>query len=258
MERKKTKPIVNNTFYDTLHEQWYEGQNHPIALLRAENAARNPWILETITELVGKNKKVLDLGCGGGLLSNTLAQAGHEVTGIDLSMNSLREAQVRDTTQSVTYLCRAAEELPFEKNSFDVVTAMDLLEHVDHPKAVLEEAGRVLKSNGLFFFHTFNRNFLSYLMVIKGVDWCVPNAPKDMHLYSHFITPKELEHYCKEANLTVEKMQGLHPDLLHSSFWKCLFLKTIAKDFRFIFSKSLATGYVGFAKKMGHKNGPES
>ncbi|MBY0528803.1 MAG: bifunctional 2-polyprenyl-6-hydroxyphenol methylase/3-demethylubiquinol 3-O-methyltransferase UbiG [Rhabdochlamydiaceae bacterium] len=256
MERKKNKPIVNNTFYDTLHEQWYEGQNHPIALLRAENATRNPWILETIAEHVGMNKKVLDLGCGGGLLSNTLALAGHEVTGIDLSMNSLREAQVRDTTQSVTYLCRAAEDLPFENNSFDIVAAMDLLEHVDDPKTVIQEVGRVLKPNGLFFFHTFNRNFLSYLMVIKGIDWCVPNAPKDMHLYSHFITPRELTQQCKEVNLTVEKMLGLHPDLFHSSFWKCFLLKKIAKDFRFVFSNSLATGYVGFAKKTGQNIGP--
>jgi 2-polyprenyl-6-hydroxyphenyl methylase/3-demethylubiquinone-9 3-methyltransferase len=247
MERKP--PLINNAFYDHLQEGWYEAHNHPIALLRAENAVRNPWVLSTINEKLGKKKKILDIGCGAGFLSNTLALAEHEVTGIDLSINSLREAELRDQTKSVKYLYRSADKLPFKSNTFDVICAMDFLEHVENPAEIIKGASHILKPGGLFFFHTFNRNLLSWLIVIKGVEWCVPNTPKNMHLYSLFIKPKELQEFCKEASLQVESLQGLRPNLIHSSFWKSFFTRKIAEDFPFIFTPSTLTGYVGFARK---------
>jgi 2-polyprenyl-6-hydroxyphenyl methylase/3-demethylubiquinone-9 3-methyltransferase len=250
MERKKTKLLVNNEFYDTLHEKWYEADNHPIALLRAENAIRNPWIQQTIEEKLGLNQTVLDLGCGAGLLTNALAVGGHEVTGVDLSINSLREAELRDATRSVKYLYRSAEQLPFKSETFDVVCAMDFLEHIPSPQLIVQEASRVLKKGGLFFFHTFNRNFLSWLIVIKGVEWFVPNTPKNMHLYSHFIKPEELEKICAQSGLAIEHMQGLRPDLVHRAFWKSFFTRTVTKDFPFRFTRSLKTGYLGFALKI--------
>ncbi len=249
MERKKTKLLVNNDFYDTLHEKWYEADNHPIALLRAENTIRNPWIQRMIEEQSGLNRTILDLGCGAGLLANALALNGHEVTGVDLSINSLREAELRDTTKSVKYLYRSAEQLPFKEGTFDVVCAMDFLEHVPSPENIIREASRVLKPGGLFFFHTFNRNFLSWLIVIKGVEWFVPNTPKNMHLYSHFIKPKELQAFCAKSGLCVEQIQGLRPDLARSAFWKSFFARKVTKDFQFVFTRSLQTGYLGFARK---------
>lgn len=250
MERKTDKrPLINNDFYDTLHERWYETHDHPIALLRAENLIRNPWILSTIAERVGLGKKVLDLGCGAGFLTNALALAGHEVTGVDLSINSLREAERRDKTKSVTYLYRGAENLPFLEATFDVVCAMDFLEHVENPSVIIQEAARVLKPGGLFFSHTFNRTFLSWLIVIKGVEWCVPNTPKNMHLHSLFIKPHELQSYCNQAGLQVEIMQGLRPDLKSPALWKSFLMRTVAKDFRFVFTPSLKTGYMGLFVK---------
>lgn len=247
METKQQ--VINNKFYDDLHDAWYEEEHHPIALLRAENAVRNPWILKTIQDYKNEACKILDIGCGGGLLSNELARAGHPVTGIDISQTSLDQAKKRDSTGTVNYICCDAAKLPFEKESFDVVCAMDFLEHVEEPEKVVQEASRVLKPGGLFFFHTFNRNFLSYLLVIKCVEWLIPNVPKRMHVYKLFIRPDELKTYCYKADLLIQSVQGLMPDLKHSSFWKSFFQRKVVPDFRFSFTPSVKVGYVGFALK---------
>ncbi len=237
--------LINNDFYEDLGDDWYEADDHPIALLRAENAVRVPWIIQEI----GSQKKVLDVGCGAGILTNALAKAGHHVYGIDLSPKSLEVAKQRDSTKSVEYFQANAYKLPFEELSFDVVCAMDVLEHVEEPHLLIQEAARVLKPNGLFFFHTFNRNFLSFLMIIKGVEWCVPNAPKNMHVYPLFIKPCELKGLLLKERLQWMKMQGFRPKILSWSFVKMLMRKKIPKNFGFCFSKSLATGYCGYAKK---------
>ena len=244
MERKKT---INNAFYDSLDAMWHTAQNHPIALLRAENNVRNPWILQTIYQKKQTASQILDIGCGAGLLSHALAEKGHFVTGIDLSLGSLKVAKRQNT--GATFLMAPAENIPFPDSYFDVVCAMDLLEHVNDPNQVIQEASRVLKPGGLFFFHTFNRNWLSYLIIIKGVEWFVQNAPANMHVYSLFIKPKELTQMLTHSNLTLENIQGLIPNAKTKAFWNMILFKTIDKDFQFKFSKSPHTGYVGFAKK---------
>ncbi len=243
MERKTA--VINNAFYEELDERWYTDDAHPIALLRKENETRNPWIESVIHK---QRQVVLDIGCGAGFLSNDLAKAGHRVTGIDLSASSLRLAETMDATQSARYIRADAEQLPFEDESFDVVTAMDLLEHVDRPERVIAEASRVLKKGGLFFFHTFNRNWLSWLIVIKGVEWCVPNTPKNIHVYRMFIKPQELTGWCQQYSLKVQEMKGLRPQLSFP-FWTSIVKRKVDERVRFLFSSSLTTGYVGFAEK---------
>lgn len=246
MEKQNT---VNNTFYDSLNSLWHSGNAHPIALLRAENSLRNPWIRTILENRIGKKCTILDIGCGGGLLTNTLAKAGHAVFGIDLSENSLEMGRQKDDTASVTYLQASAEALPFPDETFDVVCAMDLLEHVEDPALVIAEAGRVLKKNGLFFFHTFNRTFLSWLMVIKGVEWCVRDTPPHMHLYNFFITPDEIKEMCFAKQMKVEKIVGMIPDMKSIAFWKMVLLREVPDNFRFHFTSSLKTGYTGYAVK---------
>lgn len=245
MERQAGTKTINNDFYEDLAEGWYTATDHPIALLRAENEVRVPWIIEQI----GKNKTVLDIGCGAGILTNALAQAGHEVHGIDLSPKSLEVAAQYDKTGKVTYQVANAYCLPYKEKTFDVVCAMDVLEHVEDPELLISEASRVLKPGGLFFFHTFNRNFLSYLVVIKGVEWCVPNAPKNMHVYPLFIKPEELSEMFERKNLSIEKIHGFRPKIFTRAFVQMLFSRKVPKEFGFCFSKSLQTGYCGFAKK---------
>ncbi|MCI0381914.1 MAG: bifunctional 2-polyprenyl-6-hydroxyphenol methylase/3-demethylubiquinol 3-O-methyltransferase UbiG [Chlamydiae bacterium] len=251
MERRKVKTIpINNAFYDDLNEKWHTSKDHPVALLRAENELRNPWINRIINEKIATLCKILDVGCGGGFLTNYLALKAHEVHGVDLSEKSLEIARKKDTTQSVCYLRASAYDLPYKDGSFDVICAMDLLEHVEKPAIVIKEAARLLKKNGLFFFHTFNRNIMSYFMVIKGVEWCFFNPPDRMHVYPLFLKPQELSEMCENVGLRVEQFLGVRPDFKHSAFWKMLLTRKVEPDFQFTFTPSLATGYSGYAIKV--------
>lgn len=245
MERQTRSQTINNDFYDELAEGWYTATNHPIALLRAENAVRVPWIINQI----GSHKTVLDIGCGAGILTNALAKEGHTVFGIDLSAKSLEIAEQYDQTKKVTYQVANAYSLPYPDKSFDVVCAMDVLEHVEEPRLLISEASRVLVPGGLFFFHTFNRNPLSYLLIIKGVDWCVPNAPKNMHVYPLFIKPQELAEFCEEQDLQILQLHGFRPQIFSRAFLKMVFTRKVPNNFSFCFSKSLATGYCGCSQK---------
>lgn len=245
----RNQAIINNAFYEELREGWYTAVDHPIALLRAENAVRAPWVGQLLQEYFRDSANVLDVGCGAGFLSNYLAREKHQVTGIDLSQSSLEVAKQYDSTSSVKYLHADAYQLPFANACFDVVCAMDILEHVEQPARLIQEASRVLKPGGLFFFHTFNRTWLSRLIVIKGVDWLVPNAPKHMHVYDLFITPEELKVLCQKGRFQVELLSGFMPDIWTKAFWSSLFTRKVNANLRFKFVDSLLTGYCGFAIK---------
>ncbi len=239
---------INNAFYDELDEKWLDSTDHPIALLRAENALRNPWIQEVLVKTFSYPCKVLDVGCGGGHLTNYLAKKGHLVSGVDLSEQSLAIAKKCDETKSVEYKRATGYELPYPDGIFDAVCAMDLLEHVEKPTQVVAEASRVLKKGGLFFFHTVNRNLLSYFMVIKGVEWCFANAPQNIHVYPLFIKPAELKEICASQELRVIEIRGIRPDFSNSAFWKMVLTKKVNKDFRYVFTSSLKTGYLGYSQ----------
>lgn len=244
MERE----VINNAFYDELGEKWYEGGDHPIALLRAENEARIPWVSQQLVHHFGAVKtRLLDLGCGAGLLANQLAREGHHVTGVDLSAPSLEIAKRHDTTHTVEYQMANLYDLPFAPASFDVITAMDVLEHIEDPSLAIKNVGRLLKPKGLFFFHTFNRTFLSWLFAVKGVSWC-KNSPKDLHLYRLFIRPSELQHSLAEQQMEVVRMHGLAP-IFNRAFLRLLLTREVHNGFRFRLTDSLRCGYLGYAIK---------
>ncbi len=241
---------VNNDIYNLYGNRWYEADDDPIALLRAESKTKTPWILEKISQhgLLSASTKVLDVGCGAGFLSNELAKQNLQVTGVDLSPDSLRVAAEYDVTKKVHYQTADAYRLPFADQSFDVVTSLDFLEHVDRPADVIKEFSRVLKPNGLFIFHTFNRNLLAYLIIIKFVVWFVKNTPKDMHVLHLFIKPAELKTYCLQAGLLPENMVGIKP-VFSSIPIQNIFSGLVPKSLRFKLTKSLALSYLGSAVK---------
>lgn len=239
---------VNNSFYETYGDRWYTAYDDPIALLRAENKAKFPWIVQHMNTHLGAGASVLDVGCGGGFLSNDLARAGFRVTGIDLSKESLKIAEAYDETHSVKYEVADAFALPYPNETFDSVTAMDFLEHIDDPQKVIKELSRVLKPGGLFFFHTFNRGPVSWLVVIKMVEWLVKNTPKNMHVIHLFIKPKELENYCHSAGMRVLAMTGIRP-VLSSINLKSLFTGVVSEKMRFTLTGSKMISYMGVAMK---------
>lgn len=246
---KQRSDQVNNDLYHELGERWYHAKDDPVALLRAESRTRNPWVVDEIKKSFS-SAKVLDIGCGAGILANELAKQGMNVVGIDASKESLEIARKYDTTKQVQYQIGDANHLPFESDSFDIVCAMDFLEHVEDPAHIVSEASRVLRMDGLFFFHTFNRNFIAWLIGIKGVEWFVKNTPPNLHSYRYFIKPSELALMCEQRGLAVQKILGLEPVIASRAFVKLLVTGTVEDDFRFRFSNTKLIGYTGIAKKI--------
>jgi 2-polyprenyl-6-hydroxyphenyl methylase/3-demethylubiquinone-9 3-methyltransferase len=246
----KAQRPVNNDIYAKLGDRWYEADDDPVALLRAEAALRNPWVAEQIAENLGPSPcSVLDIGCGGGFLANYLAGVGHRVTGLDADSSSLAVAADHDKTATVAYACADARSLPYADGSFQVVCAMDFLEHIDEPEQVIAEAARVLAPGGLFFFHTFNRNWLAWLVVIKGVEWFVKNTPVDMHVLRLFLKPDEVTAMCRSHGLTPITVVGSRPKL-GAPFWTMLRTRVVPRDFAFTFTRGTRLGYSGYARKL--------
>jgi 2-polyprenyl-6-hydroxyphenyl methylase/3-demethylubiquinone-9 3-methyltransferase len=240
---------INNDWYAELGHRWYTAEDTPIALLRAEARHRNPWIADEIARTFGGAPvRVLDLGCGAGFLSNDLAARGHRVTSLDPTLENLAVARLHDATHSVAYEAGDARALPYPDGSFDVVCAMDLLEHVEEPDRVIAEAGRVLAPGGLFFFHTFNRTWQSKWIVIKGVEWFVRNTPRDLHVLDLFLRPDEVTAMCRNHGLAPLVMRGSRP-CFGWALWRMVLTGRVGEDFAFTFTDSTTLGYTGAARR---------
>jgi 2-polyprenyl-6-hydroxyphenyl methylase / 3-demethylubiquinone-9 3-methyltransferase len=243
------KKLINNELYKSLGEKWYHGNDY-IGLLRSEAKTRNPWIMGHIQKHCHGNIEVLDIGCGGGLLSNDLSKMNYSVTGVDIHEEVLQVARNYDQYKRVKYIKANALDLPFHDGTFDVVCAMDFLEHVEDYQHALREGVRVLKKNGLFFFHTFNRNIFSWAFVIKGMELFVKSTPKNLHVYHLFIKPNELTEYLSKLGCQGMELSGLSPKIFSKSFFNLIRNGVVDKEFIFRINSSLLTGYIGYVKKI--------
>jgi 2-polyprenyl-6-hydroxyphenyl methylase/3-demethylubiquinone-9 3-methyltransferase len=240
---------VNNDVYLALGDRWYDAADDPVALLRAQASLHVPWVSAQLERAFPSGScRVLDVGCGGGFIANGLALHGHEVVGVDVAESALEVAARHDGTRSVRYVRGSAESLPFSDGSFDAACAMDFFEHVDALDPVLAEIARVLVPGGRLFFHTFNRNILSFLVVIKGVEWFVRNVPRDMHLLRSFVKPGELRAACAARGMVVSDLFGCEPRLSWA-FARMLATGIVPPDFSFQFTRRTWTGYTGVAVK---------
>jgi 2-polyprenyl-6-hydroxyphenyl methylase/3-demethylubiquinone-9 3-methyltransferase len=242
-------PPVNNAIYETLGARWYDANDDPVALLRAESKLRNPWVAQQITNAFGPGpQRMLDVGCGAGFLSNYLAHLGHYVTGLDAAPGTLSVAQNHDHTHTARYDTGDALALPYADNSFDVVCAMDFLEHVEEPGRAIAQIARVLAPSGLFLFHTFNRNLLAWLVVIKGVEWFVRNTPEDMHVLHLFLKPAEIWSMCQSHGMSPVRLVGSRPRI-DAAFFRMLRTGIVPDDFSFTHTASTLIAFTGSARK---------
>ncbi len=195
--------------FSALAHRWWDLDGE-FGTLHQINPLRLDWI-DRISPL--KGTRVLDVGCGGGILADAMARRGAQVLGIDLAEKSLKVAQLHALeaqTPSVDYRAVAAEDLAAQSpGAFDVVTCMEMLEHVPDPASVVQACAALAKPGGWVFFSTINRNPKSFAMAIVGAEYVLGLVPRGTHEYARLIRPSELMRYCRNAGLDVVSSSGL-------------------------------------------------
>jgi 2-polyprenyl-6-hydroxyphenyl methylase/3-demethylubiquinone-9 3-methyltransferase len=195
--------------FSALASRWWDPDSE-FKPLHAINPLRLDWILSYTGSLAGK--QVLDVGCGGGILSESLAQSGAEVTGIDLAERSLKIARLHSLESGVPvkYEMISAEDMADQHpGRFDVVTCMEMLDHVPDPGSIIAACAKLVKPGGWVFFSTLNRNPKSFLFAIVGAEYLLRLIPKGTHSYEGFIKPSELISSARRSGLDALALKGL-------------------------------------------------
>jgi 2-polyprenyl-6-hydroxyphenyl methylase/3-demethylubiquinone-9 3-methyltransferase len=203
--------------FDRTAQRWWDpaGEFRPLHVL---NPVRLAYVIERSGGLRGK--RVLDIGCGGGLLSEAMALTGAQVTGIDLAPATVEVAQLHALSSNlqINYVRQSAEEhAALITEPYDVVVCMEMLEHVPEPLSVLRAIRSLLRPQGHAFVSTLNRNAKAFLLAIVGAEYVLNLLAKGTHTYERFIKPAELARWARSANLNVEDIAGLHYDPLAQS-----------------------------------------
>jgi 2-polyprenyl-6-hydroxyphenyl methylase/3-demethylubiquinone-9 3-methyltransferase len=200
-------PLEIQKFSELAHRWW--DPTSEFRPLHEINPLRLEWI-NALAPLAGK--RVLDVGCGGGILAEAIAKKGANVKGIDLSEKALKVAELHslESEVQVSYELIAAEALAArEAGQYDVVTCMEMLEHVPDPSAIVQACATLVKPGGRLFFSTLNRNPKSYLFAIIGAEYMLRLLPRGTHDYAKFIKPAELSQFARNANLEVQALKGM-------------------------------------------------
>ena len=206
--------------FSQLAHRWWD-KNSEFKPLHEINPLRIEWI-DCHVKLAGKT--VLDIGCGGGILAESMAERGAMVTGIDLSEKALGVARLHllESGNKVDYQYRSAEELAKSSATrFDIVTCMEMLEHVPEPASVVAACAALVKPGGHVFFSTINRNAKAYTLAIIGAEYLLKMLPRGTHEYAKFIKPAELSRWAKSAGLHPDEIIGLTYNPLSSKYRLC-------------------------------------
>ncbi|NKE65958.1 bifunctional 2-polyprenyl-6-hydroxyphenol methylase/3-demethylubiquinol 3-O-methyltransferase UbiG [Ramlibacter sp. RBP-2] len=217
-ETVNADPAELAKFSDLAHRWW--DPDSEFRPLHQINPLRLDWIN---SHLPLDGKRVLDIGCGGGILSDSMARKGAEVLGIDLSAKALKVAQLHALeagTTNVQYREVSAEALAAEQpGSFDVVTCMEMLEHVPDPASIVRSCAALAKPGGWVFFSTINRNPKAFLFAIVGAEYVLNLLPRGTHEYLKFVRPSELAGYCRGAGLDLVHTRGMEYNPLTRRYW---------------------------------------
>ena len=203
--------------FNRLAQIWWD-PNGSMGMLHVVNPLRTGFIKKN-TEL--KGKKVLDVGCGGGILTESLAREGAQATGIDLAETPLKIAaqHAEEAGLSIEYLAQNVENLARERpHSYDVVACCEALEHVPNPQLVIDCCAKLLKPGGTLFFSTINRNFKSFLFAIIGVEYVLRMLPRGTHQYSKLIKPEEIEQWAGGNGFSLADVSSFMYNPLTKSF----------------------------------------
>ena len=206
-----------NKFSDLAHKWW--DKNSEFKPLHDINPLRLSYINDAASL---KGKTVLDVGCGGGILSESMAQLGAKVTGIDLGEKSLKVAQLHslesgvDVDYQLISVEKLAELQPF---SFDVVTCLEMLEHVPNPASVVQACANLVIPGGHVFFSTINRNPKAYLFAVIGAEYVLNLLPRGTHDYAKFIKPSELASWMRSADLVLQHQIGMSYNPITKNYW---------------------------------------
>jgi 2-polyprenyl-6-hydroxyphenyl methylase/3-demethylubiquinone-9 3-methyltransferase len=255
---------IDNNIYDKEGNRWWDS-DFSLSLIRTlfnpfrVNYAKK--VIDNISKTSPEKTTVLEVGCGGGILSEEFSKMGYIMTGIDPAGKSLSTAisHAKQNKLSINYLLGSGEDLPFPAASFDVVLCCDVLEHVKDLPKVISEISRVLKPGGIFIYDTFNRTFFSRISTIKILQewkrWAI--MPPDLHVWEMFIKPDEIKVLLSDNNLSWKDHCGLKPDVsylkmlryLHNRAAGKLTYEEFGSKFHMTETKSTSIMYMGYAIK---------
>ena len=209
--------------FSELAHRWWDPASE-FKPLHQINPLRLDWIERQIGPAGVRGKRVLDVGCGGGILAEAIARRGAAaVLGIDLALKPLKVAQLHALeagVENIDYREVAVEALAADQPAaFDVVTCMEMLEHVPDPASVVHACAALVKPGGQTFFSTINRNAKSFLFAIVGAEHVLNLLPKGTHEYARFIRPSELAQWCRDAGLLLERTRGMQYNPLSGRYW---------------------------------------
>ena len=205
--------------FEQLAERWWDKESefkplHDINPLRVD-------FIDRLCDGVS-GKKILDIGCGGGILADALSAMGAQVTAIDMGEAPLAVARLHqlESGQQVDYRYISAEQLAKEQaHHYDVIACLEMLEHVPDPGSIIQACHTLLKPDGDLFLSTINRNFKSFLFAIVGAEYILKLLPKGTHSYSKLIKPAELDHWCRHSGFELQTITGLHFNPLTQRYW---------------------------------------